>query len=108
MEYCWIILLILVIAYFDLKSDLKKVLNYINKNSKKDLSLLDKLKGKEVELEIDNDDITSFTSARKGILKDYNDIWLILETNDSKGKKTLYFRMINVKGVVEVKEKSNS
>lgn len=103
MDYYWIILLILIIAYFDLKSDLKKVLNFLSKNSKKDLSLLDKLKGKEVELEVDNDDITSFTSTRKGILKDYNDIWLILETNDSKGKKTLYFKMINIKGVVEVK-----
>lgn len=103
MDYYWIILLIVIVAYFDLKSDLKKVLNYQSKNDKKDLSLLDKLREKEVELEIDNDDILSFTSTKKGILKDYNDIWLILETSDSKGKKILYYRMVNVKGVLEVK-----
>ncbi len=90
-------------GYFDLKKDIKKILTYQSKTEKKDFTLLEKLKGKEIQIEIDDDDIISFDNTKKGILKDFNDVWLILETEDKKGKKTLYYRMINIKGVVEVK-----
>ena len=103
MDYYWLVLLVLALGYFDLKKDIKKILTYQSKTEKKDLTLLEKLKGKEIQIEVDNDDIISFDNTRKGILKDFNDIWLILETEDKKGKKTLYYRMINIKGVVEVK-----
>lgn len=103
MDYTWVILFVLLLGYFDLKKDIKKILTYQSKTEKKDFTLLEKLKGKEIQIEVDNDDIISFDSTRKGILKDFNDVWLILETEDKKGKKTLYYRMINIKGVVEVK-----
>lgn len=103
MDYTWIILFALLLGYFDLKKDIKKILTYQSKTEKKDFTLLEKLKGKEIQIEIDNDDIISFDNTRKGILKDFNNAWLILETEDKKGKKTLYYRMINIKGVVEVK-----
>lgn len=103
MDYTWVILFVLLLGYFDLKKDIKKILTYQSKTEKKDFTLLEKLKGKEIQIEVDNDDIISFDNTRKGILKDFNDIWLILETEDKKGKKTLYYRMINIKGVVEVK-----
>lgn len=103
MDYYWLVLLVLALGYFDLKKDIKKILTYQSKTEKKDLTLLEKLKGKEIQIEVDNDDIISFDNTRKGILKDFNDIWLILETEDKKDKKTLYYRMINIKGVVEVK-----
>lgn len=103
MDYYWLVLLVFALGYFDLKKDIKKILTYQSKKEKKDFTLLEKLKGKEIQIEVDNDDIISFDNTRKGILKDFNDIWLILETEDKKGKKTLYYRMINIKGVVEVK-----
>ncbi len=103
MDYYWLVLLVFALGYFDLKKDIKKILTYQSKTEKKDFTLLEKLKGKEIQIEVDNDDIISFDNTRKGILKDFNDIWLILETEDKKGKKTLYYRMINIKGVVEVK-----
>ena len=103
MDYYWLVLLVFALGYFDLKKDIKKILTYQSKSEKKDFTLLEKLKGKEIQIEVDNDDIISFDNTRKGILKDFNDIWLILETEDKKGKKTLYYRMINIKGVVEVK-----
>lgn len=103
MDYYWLVLLVFALGYFDLKKDIKKILTYQSKTEKKDLTLLEKLKGKEIQIEVDNDDIISFDNTRKGILKDFNDIWLILETEDKKDKKTLYYRMINIKGVVEVK-----
>lgn len=103
MDYYWLVLLVFALGYFDLKKDIKKMLTYQSKTEKKDFTLLEKLKGKEIQIEVDNDDIISFDNTRKGILKDFNDIWLILETEDKKGKKTLYYRMINIKGVVEVK-----
>ena len=103
MDYYWLVLLVFALGYFDLKKDIKKILTYQSKTEKKDFTLLEKLKGKEIQIEVDNDDIISFDNTRKGILKDFNDTWLILETEDKKGKKTLYYRMINIKGVVEVK-----
>ena len=103
MDYYRVVLLVFALGYFDIKKDIKKILTYQSKTEKKDFTLLEKLKGKEIQIEIDDDDIISFDNTKKGILKDFNDAWLILETEDKKGKKTLYYRMINIKGVVEVK-----
>ncbi len=53
MDYSWVILLIVLMTYFDTSSKLKKILNNQCKDSKKDFSLLEKLKGKEIEIESD-------------------------------------------------------
>lgn len=103
MDYAFVILL-MVLAYFDIKSNLKKILNNQSKDIKKDFSLLEKLKGKEIQIEVDDDDLMSFIQKPKGILKDFNDTWLILEKNTKKGKELIYYRIINIQGVVEVKE----
>jgi len=44
-----------------------------------------------------------FGEEQKGILKEFNDAWLILESNGKKGKEITYYRLNNIKGVVEVK-----
>ena len=44
-----------------------------------------------------------FGEEQKGILKEFNDTWLILESNGKKGKEITYYRLNNIKGVVEVK-----
>lgn len=104
MDYTWVIFLLVMLTYFDIKSSLKKILNNQIKDTKKDFSLLEKLKGKEVQIEVEDDDLVSFTHQQKGILKDFNDTWLILEKNTKKGKELNYYRIINIQGVVEVKE----
>ena len=100
----WLIYLVVLLTYFDLKSVLKKILNNQSKNSKKDFSLLENLKNKEIQIEIDDEDINVFDANKKGILKDFNDVWLILESTSKKGKELIYYRVSNIKGVVEVKE----
>ena len=100
----WVVFLVVLLTYFDIKSTLKKILNNQNKNTKKDFSLLEKLKEKEVQIEIDNEDINMFETIRKGILKDFNDVWLILEINTKKGKELMYYRISSIKGVVEIKK----
>ena len=99
----WVIFLIVLLAYFDIKSTLRKILNTQTKNTKKDFSLLEKLKEKEVQIETDNEDINMLETTRKGILKDFNDVWLILEINTKKGKELMYYRIADIKGVIEIK-----
>lgn len=100
----WVIFLVVLLTYFDIKSTLKKILNNQNKNTKKDFSLLEKLKEKEVQIETDNEDINMFETIRKGILKDFNDVWLILEISTKKGKELMYYRISSIKGVVEIEK----
>lgn len=100
----WILFALILLIYFDLKATLRKIINNQSKDLKKDFSLLEKLKGKKVEMEIDDDDLISFSGTQKGILKDFNNTWLILEKTTKKGKEEIYCRIINVKGIVEVKE----
>ena len=99
----WVIFLIVFLAYFDIKATLRKILNTQTKNTKKDFSLLEKLKEKEVQIETDNEDINMLETTRKGILKDFNDVWLILEINTKKRKELMYYRIKDIKGVVEIK-----
>lgn len=100
----WLIYLIVLLTYFDLKSALKKILNNQSQNSKKDFSLLENLKNKEIQIEVDDEDINVFGTTKKGILKDFNDVWLVLEIVSKKGKELVYYRVSNIKGVVEVKQ----
>ena len=99
----YIVFLMVVLAYFDIKAILKKILNNQSKDNKKDFSLLEKLKGKEVQIEIDDDSADVFSTSRKGILKDFNDVWLILESTTKKGNELVYHRITNIKGVLEIK-----
>lgn len=103
MDYSWVILFVCLMMYFDVSSKLKKILTNQNKEDKKDFSLLEKLKEKEIRIESDDEELFSFGTEQKGILKDFNDTWLILESNGKKGKETTYYRINNIKGVEEIK-----
>lgn len=103
MDYTWIILFVCLMMYFDINSKLKKILNNQSKEDKKDFSLLEKLKGKEIKIESDDEELFSFEKEQKGILKDFNDTWLILESNAKKGKEITYYRINNIKGIEEIK-----
>lgn len=106
MDFTWLILFVVVMIYLDDSSKLKKILKILNeqsKDDKKDFSFLEKLKGKEIEIESDEEELLYFGEEQKGILKDFNNTWLILESNSKKGKEITYYRINNIKEVVEVK-----
>lgn len=92
-----------IIAYFDIKATLKRIMNSQNKGQK-DFSLLEKLKGKEVKIEIDDDNINVFDRTKKRILKNFNDKWLILEKTTKEQKEEMYYRISEIKGVIEIKK----
>ena len=97
----WFILLVVIIGYCDLNSNIKKILNNQNKNNKKELSLLKKLIGKKIEIESD-EYVLVFGTSQKGILKEFNEEWLVLESEGKKGKELIYYRLNNIKGVEEI------
>ena len=99
----WFTFFMVIIAYFDIKATLKRIMNSQNKDQK-DFSLLEKLKGKEVKIETADDNIDVFDRTKKGILKDFNDKWLILEKTTKDQKEEIYYRISGIKGVIEIKK----
>lgn len=90
----WFIFGLMIIGYIDISYKLKKILNNQNKDNKKDYSEFLMMNGKLVEVEFDEDIFNV-----KGILKDFNDTWIILE-ND---KELNYYRINSIKGMLEIK-----
>ena len=96
------LLLILILFYFELNSKIKMILNNQNKSNKKDYSLLKKLVGRQIEIDTDDEYELAFGSKKRGILKDFNDTWIILETQNKEKKETIYYRLINIKSIVTI------
>lgn len=90
----WFIFGLMIIGYIDISYKLKKILNNQNKDNKKDYSEFLMMKGKLVEDVIDENIFNV-----KGILKDFNDTWIILE-ND---KELNYYRINSIKDMLEIK-----
>ena len=99
----WLIIMTIILAYFDLKSKIQKVINNQKENTKKDFSLLKELLGKNVRIETDDEYRLVFGTKQQGILKEFNDTWLVIEIENKKGKELIYYRLNNIKGVLEVK-----
>ena len=99
----WLIIMVVMLAYFDMKTKIQKVINNQKENAKKDFSLLKDLLGKNVKIESDDEYILVFGTKQQGILKEFNDTWLIIETENKKGKELIYYRLNNIKGILEVK-----
>ena len=99
----WLIIMMVMLAYFDIKTKIQKVINNQKENTKKDFSLLKELIGKNVQIESDDEYRLVFGTKTQGILKEFNDTWLIIETENKKGKELIYYRLNNIKGVLEVK-----
>lgn len=91
MEY--VLLMAVVVAYLSLSSKIDKLKNNISdKNSKHNFPSLKDLVGKNIEIEIDE---LVLIGNPKGILKEYNDTWLVLESYNRKNKKELYYYRIS-------------
>ena len=101
MEY--FILFLIIIFYLNLNSNIKKILNNGHKDNKKDFSMLKSLIGKEIEIDTDDEYSLVFGTSTKGILKEFNDTWLVIETKKKDKLETLYYRINNIQSISDVK-----
>lgn len=44
-----------------------------------------------------------FETSQRGILKAFNDVWIILESKEKGGNELIYYRITNIRGVVGIK-----
>lgn len=63
-------------------------------NNKKRFPSLKELVGKNIEIETDEYLELSYGYSTKGLLKEYNDTWLVIESRDKKDRKELYYYRI--------------
>lgn len=92
MEY--VLLMAIIVAYLSLSSKIDKLKNSVqDKNTKHNFPSLKDLVGKNIEIEVDNEIFLNGNPT--GILKEYNDTWLVLETYNKKNKKELYYYRLN-------------
>lgn len=80
---------------------LSEKINKINKNlpdntkkAKKGFPSLKNVTGKKIGIALDDDTALMCGYMTQGILKDYNDTWLVLEACDKENKKELYYHRI--------------
>lgn len=93
----FLIIMVVAVAYGSLSSKLDKILNKQDKDNKKKFPSLQKLIGKNISIETSNELDLVFGSETKGILKEFNDIWLVIETTNKKNKKEeWYYRLNNI------------
>lgn len=55
------------------------------------------------KVEIETDDLV-FGLERKGILRDFDETWLILEVENKREKSLIYMRLKNIESLSEVNE----
>lgn len=94
----FLILMAIIIAYSSLSSKLNRITNTMPntlKERKKGFPSLKEMKGKYIEINIAEELELLMSGKTKGILKDYNDTWLVLEMIGKKGKKELYYYRLN-------------
>ena len=92
MEY--LILFAIIIAYSSLSSKISKIMTSMTTNNKKRFPSLKELVGKNIEIETDEYLELSYGYSTKGLLKEYNDTWLVIESRDKKDRKELYYYRI--------------
>ena len=92
MEY--LILFAIIIVYSSLSSKISKIMTSMTTNNKKRFPSLKELVGKNIEIETDEYLELSYGYSTKGLLKEYNDTWLVIESRDKKDRKELYYYRI--------------
>ena len=92
MEY--LILFAIIIVYSSLSSKISKIMTSMTTNNKKRFPSLKELVGKNIEIETDEYLELSYGYSTKGLLKEYNDTWLVIEAKNKKDKKELYYYRI--------------
>lgn len=101
MEYVlFLLMMVTYISVSNISSKIEKIEKSMpdNLKNKKDFPSLEKLVGKNIEILIN--EIVFFDNETKGILKEFNDKWLVLESTTSKNKKELcYHRLSNIMSI---------
>lgn len=95
MDYTWIIILAIVGAYCSLSSKLDKIINKQFKENKNKFPSLKELVGKKINIETSDQLELVFGSVTEGILKSFNDTWIVIETINKKNKKEQYYYRLN-------------
>lgn len=88
----FVIIMSILCVYLSLSSKLDKLINNQVKDSKNTFPSLKELIGKKISIETSDQLDLIFGSVTTGILKEYNDKWLVLE---STNKKELYYYRLN-------------
>lgn len=93
-------LIALVMVYSSLSAKISRITNNMSVRKNKKFPSLKELVGKNVELETDDYYEYTFNSKTKGILKEYNDTWIVIEALNKKNEKELYYyRLNNIKSI---------
>ncbi|MCM1370664.1 MAG: hypothetical protein NC181_02070 [Clostridium sp.] len=95
MDYTWLIILAIVGTYCGLSSKLDKIINKQFKENKNKFPSLQELVGKKINIETSDELVIAFGSATEGVLKCFNDTWIVIETTNKKNKKEQYYYRLN-------------
>ncbi len=98
----FLIFMAIMIAYSSLSSKLDKMMNLMpnNPKKKKNFPSLNEIKGKYIEMNTTDELNLLVNGNTKGILKDYNDTWIVLEMTGKKNQKELYYyRLTNITSI---------
>lgn len=93
MEYLTLIALVMV--YSSLSSKISRITNNMSVKKNKKFPSLKELVGKNIELETDDYYDYTFNLKTKGILKEYNDTWIVIESLNKQNEKELYYYRVN-------------
>lgn len=90
----WVILMVIVIAYYSLAEKIKKISDQMPVRRKKNVSVsLDDLVGKYISIEVDG----YYETGTKGVLKYYDDTWIAIESiNKRQQTEIKLFRILKV------------
>lgn len=98
MEYLTLIALVMV--YSSLSSKISRITNNMSVKKNKKFPSLKELVGKNIEIETDDYYDYTFNLKTKGILKEYNDTWIVIESLNKQNEKELYYyRVNNIKSI---------
>lgn len=92
-----LILLAIIFTYSSLSSKINDLANSITIKNKKKLPSLQKLIGQNIEIETDDYIDLSTGSNPQGILKEYNDTWIVIEITNNK--ELYYYRINNITSI---------
>lgn len=91
----FVIILAILGGYFSLSSRLDKLINNQTKDFKNKFPSLNELIGKNINIETNDQLDLVFGSATKGILKEFNEKWIVIEVMSKKNKKELFYYRLN-------------
>ncbi len=98
----FLIIIAMIGLYSSLSSRIDRIVENTNKTKfgkGKDFPSLQELVGKNIELE--TNDPMAYICGNKinGILKDYNDTWIIIEITKKKKIEVYYYRLSGIKSI---------